>query len=62
MLQGELSAVLLTCIMLPFVITILVLPIFELPFYTGLIVLLLKALGNICLSQLMIFWYTYQIR
>ena len=31
----ELSAILLTCIKLPFVIKILVLSIFERPFYTG---------------------------
>ena len=35
MLQGEHSAILLTFIMLPFVIKIFVLSIFEWPFYTG---------------------------
>ena len=35
MLQREHSAILLTIIMLPFVIKILVLSIFEWPFYTG---------------------------
>ena len=35
MLQGEHSAILLTFIKLPFVIKILVLSIFEWPFYTG---------------------------
>ena len=37
MLQGGHSAILLTCIKLPFVIKIFVLSIFEWPFYTGLI-------------------------
>ena len=36
MLQGEHSAILLTFIMLPLVIKISVLSIFERPFYTGL--------------------------
>ena len=36
MLQGEHSAILLTCVKLPFVIKIFVLSIFEWPFYTGL--------------------------
>ena len=35
MLQGEHSAILLTFITLPFVIKIIVLSIFERPFYTG---------------------------
>ena len=35
MLQREHSAILLTCIKLPFVIKIFVLSIFEWPFYTG---------------------------
>ena len=35
MLQEEHSAILLTCIKLPFVIKIFVLSIFELPFYTS---------------------------
>ena len=35
MLQGELSAILSTFIMLPFLIMIFVLSIFEWPFYTG---------------------------
>ena len=35
MLQGEHSAILFTCIKLPFVIKIFVLSIFEWPFYTG---------------------------
>ena len=35
MLQGEHSAILLTCIQLPFVIKIFVLSIFVWPFYTG---------------------------
>ena len=35
MLQGEHSAILLTCIKLPFVIKISVLPVFELPLKTG---------------------------
>ena len=39
MLQWEHSAILLTCIKLPFVIKIFVLSIFEWPFYTGFTVL-----------------------
>ena len=39
MLKGEHSAILLTCIKLPFVIKIFVLSIFEWPFYTVFIVL-----------------------
>ena len=38
MLQGEHSAILLTFIKLPFIIKIIVLSIFERPFYTGLTV------------------------
>ena len=38
MLQGEHSAILMTFIKLPFVIKIIVLSIFEWPFYTGLTV------------------------
>ena len=40
MLQGEHSAILLTCIKIPFVINIFVLSIFEWPFYTGFTLLL----------------------
>ena len=39
LLRGEHSAILLTFIKLPFVITIFVLPIFEWPFYTGFTIL-----------------------
>ena len=39
MLQGEHSAILLTCIKLPFVLKIFVLSILEWPFYTGFTVL-----------------------
>ena len=53
MLQGEHSAILLTCIELPFVIKIFLLSIVEWPFYTGftvhhfnLVVSLLFQLGS----------------
>ena len=41
MLQGELSAIFLTFIKLPFVINIFVLSIFERPFHTGSTVVIL---------------------
>ena len=43
MLQGEHSAILLTFIKLPFVIKIVVLSIFEWPFYTGSTVISTKS-------------------
>ena len=44
MLQGEHSVILLTFIKLPLVIKIFVLSIFEWPFYTGFIVVLIQVL------------------
>ena len=51
MLQGEHSAILSTSIMLPFVIKIFALSIFEWPFYTGFTVILHTHFNEMAMSS-----------
>ena len=54
MLQGEHSAILLTCIKLPVVIKTFVLSIFEWPFYTGFTILYVLLIYISCISLICI--------